>query len=50
MEDIKTDSSDILALEGTVRGSRVRIIIIYMDSDKKKSGKITTKIGRYKNK
>ena len=39
MEEIKTNSNDILALEGTVRGSKVRIILVYMDSDKKKSGK-----------
>ena len=26
MEEIKTESSDILALEGTVRGSKLRII------------------------
>ena len=39
MEEIKTESNDILALEGTVRGSKIRIILVYMDSDKKKSGK-----------
>ena len=39
MEEIKTESNDILALEGTVRGSKMRIILVYMDSDKKKSGK-----------
>merc|ERR1712121_465773 len=39
MEEIKTESSDILALEETVRGSKIRIILAYMDSDKKKSGK-----------
>ena len=39
MEEIKTESNNILALEGTVRGSKMRIILVYMDSDKKKSGK-----------
>ena len=39
MEEIKTASNDILALEGTVRGCKMRIILAYMDSDKKKSGK-----------
>ena len=39
MEEIKVESSDILALEGTVRGSKVRIILVYMDSKKKKKGK-----------
>ena len=39
MEEIKVESNDILALEGTVRGSKVRIILVYMDSDKKKRGK-----------
>ena len=38
MEEIKTTSNDILALEGTVRGCKMRIILTYMDSDKKKSG------------
>ena len=36
MEEIKVDNSDILELEGTVRGSKVRIVLVYMDSDKKK--------------
>merc|ERR1712002_1245768 len=39
MEEIKTTSNDILALEGTVREYKMRIILAYMDSDKKKSGK-----------
>ena len=34
MEEIKVDSNDILAIEGTVRGCKVRIILIYMDNDK----------------
>ena len=43
MEEIKTESNDILAIEGTVRGSKMRIILVYMDSDKKKSGKNYTR-------
>ena len=39
MEEIKTESNDILTLEGTVRGGKLMIILVYMDSDKKKSGK-----------
>ena len=39
MEEIKVDSSDILALEGTIRGCRTRIILIYLDSTKNKTGK-----------
>ena len=39
MEEIKTTSNDILALEGTVRGYKMRIILAYLDSDKRKSGK-----------
>ena len=39
MEEIKTESIDILVLEGTFRGSKLRIIFVDMDSDKKKSGK-----------
>ena len=42
MEEIKTESN-ILAIEGTVRGSKMRIILVYMDSDKKKSGKNYTR-------
>ena len=38
MEEIKTNSSDILAIEGKIRWCKVRIILIYMDSTKKKSG------------
>ena len=39
MVELKTTSNDILALEGTVRGCKMRIILTYMDSDKNKSGK-----------
>ena len=39
MEEIKVESSDILALEGTVRGCKTRIILVYMDSKKNKKGK-----------
>ena len=38
LEEIKIDHSDILALEGTMRGSKIRIILTYMDSSKNKSG------------
>ena len=39
LEEIKVDSNDILALEGTVRGSKIRIILSYFDSTKNKSGR-----------
>ena len=39
MEEIKTNSNNILAIEGKIRGCKVRIILIYMDSTKKKSGR-----------
>jgi len=39
LEEIKVDHSDVLALEGTVRGSKIRIILAYFDSTKNKSGK-----------
>ena len=38
MEEIKINNSDILAIEGKIRGCKVRIILIYIDSSKKKSG------------
>ena len=38
MEEIKTKSNDILAIEGKIRGCKVRIVLLYMDSNKKKSG------------
>ena len=38
MEEIETISNDILAIEGKVRGCKVRIILIYMDSTKKLNG------------
>ena len=34
----KTKSNDILAIEGKIRGCKVRIILVYMDSTKKKNG------------
>ena len=43
MKEIKVESSDILALEGTVRGSKVRIIQVYMDSKKKKKERFRKK-------
>ena len=39
LEEIKVDSNDILALEGTVRGSKIRIILSYFDRTKKRSGR-----------
>ena len=39
MEEIKIDNNDILALEGTVRGNKIRIILSYFDSTKYKSGR-----------
>ena len=39
LEEIKIDHSDVLALEGTMRGSKIRIILTYMDSCKNKTGK-----------
>ena len=39
LKEIKEDHSDILALEETVRGSHIRIILAYFDSTKNKSGK-----------
>merc|ERR1711874_876744 len=36
LEEIKVEQNDILALEGTVRDSRIRIILVYFDSIKKK--------------
>ena len=39
MEELKVDSSDILAIEGRIRGCKTRIILIYMDSMKDKQRK-----------
>ena len=39
LEEIKVKHNDILALEGTIRDSRIRIILVYFDSTKKKSGR-----------
>ena len=38
MEEIDTKSNDILAIEGKIRGCKVRIILMYFDSTKLKSG------------
>jgi len=38
LEEIKVEHNDILAMEGTIRGSKIRIILVYFDSTKKKSG------------
>ena len=39
LEEIKLEHNDILALAGTVRGSKIRIVLAYYDSMKNKSGK-----------
>ena len=39
LEELKVDHSDVLALEGTMRGSKMRIILKYMDCSKNKTGK-----------
>ena len=39
LEEIKVNHSDILAVEGTLRGSKIRIILTYMGCSKNKSGK-----------
>ena len=39
LEEIKINNNDVLALEGTVRGTKIRIILSYFDSTKLKSGK-----------
>ena len=38
MEEIEINNSDVLALEGTIRGSKFRIILSYFDSTKKNYG------------
>ena len=38
MEEIKTKSNDILAIEGEIRWCKIRIVLLYMDSNKNKSG------------
>ena len=39
LEEIETEHKDVLAVEGTVRNRKIRIILVYFDSTKKKSGK-----------
>ena len=38
MEELRVDSSDVLAIEGKIRGCKNRIILVYVDSTKKKHG------------
>ena len=38
LEEIKVNNSDVLALEGTIREAKTRIILVYFDSTKLKSG------------
>merc|ERR1711874_539442 len=38
LEEIKVNNNDVLALEGTVRNTKIRIILSYFDSTKLKSG------------
>ena len=35
LEEKKVEDSDILALEGTIRENKIRIILVYFDSTKK---------------
>ena len=37
LEEMEIDNCDILALEGTVRGDKFRIVLTYFDSSKSKS-------------
>ena len=39
LEEIEVKNNDILALEGTIRGNKIRIILTYFDSTKLKTGK-----------
>ena len=39
LEEIKVDHSDILVVEGTTRGNKIRIILTYMGCSKNKTGK-----------
>ena len=39
LEEIKTEHKDILAVEGTVRDRKIRIILVYFDSTNKKNWK-----------
>ena len=39
LEEIIVKNNDILALEGTIRGNKIRIILSYFDSTKLRSGK-----------
>ena len=39
LDEISVKNSDILALEGTIRGNKIRIILSYFDSTKLNSGK-----------
>merc|ERR1711874_550593 len=39
LEEIEVKNNDILALEGTIRGNRIMIILTYFDSTKLKTGK-----------
>ena len=39
LEEIGTEHKDVLAVEGTVTNRKIRIILVYFDSTKKKLGK-----------
>merc|ERR1711874_56866 len=43
LEEIKVNNNDVLALEGTVRNTKIRIILSYFDSTKLKSGVVFNK-------
>jgi len=48
MEEIKVKNQDILALEGTIRNTKTRLVLAYFDSTKLKTGKTIIEIGKYK--
>ena len=39
LDEIKTEHKDILAVEGTICDRKIRIILVYFDSTKKKNRK-----------
>ena len=39
LEEIKVDHSDVLVVEGTTRGNKIRMILTYMGCSKNKTGK-----------
>ena len=39
LEELKVDHSDILVVEGSIRGNKIRIILTYLGCSKNKTGK-----------